>query len=166
MSKSKHKVYVDKRVEVREFEGKVYDAVQVSDASFEEEFANAVVGADWTDDPGTGRAILMPDGRELLNPLPVAPPITFKEELSVNDLVERALKMHYERLANDEEVRESLDELLTFDDDDDLEPASPWEVIEREMSPEVPDIPKGDPTVVPDVVVPPPEGVEPKPPSA
>lgn len=163
------KVVIDNRPELREFSGKVYrEVIALSDPSDDRNVADldnpvsisdeavqqAIEGAGWSDDdPGVGGAVLLADGRELLNPVPMAPPVNYSNaDLSINDVVERSLRMHYERIAQDSEAQETLDELLHFEDDDDLEPASPWEVVE--MQDEVPDIPK-DPVVVVD----PPAGV-------
>lgn len=148
MSKRKHKITIDKRSDVREFEGKLYE-LGVDAVPDNEEFANAADSAEWTDDPGTGRAILLPDGREVINPLPVSPPVTYSEELSVNDLVDRALRMHFEKIEQNADAVEALEDLLHFDDVVDDFPVSPYEVFERDMLDEVPVIP-----VVPDVVPP------------
>lgn len=187
----KRKIVVDNTPEVRDFSGKVYREINaLSDPNDERNVADldnpvlisdeavqqAIDGAGWDDnDPGSGRAVLLDDGRELLNPVPMAPPVTYSQELSVNDLVERALARHYEAVADDKEAAETLEELLHFEEDDDLEPVSPWEVVD--MVEEVPDIPKGDPVVIVDppsgvgvtVVadgVPPSKAPEPKPPAA
>lgn len=172
----KIKVTIDPRKEdLPEFDGKLResDGFALPD---DEQFAEAADGAGWSDDPGEGRAILLADGREVGNPLPVAAPVVFAGEMSVNELVERSLKAHYELIAENAAAQETLEELLTFEEDDDLEPASPWEVVERVLPDEVPEIPKPavvvvDPppgvgvTVVADGV-PPPKTVEPKPPAA
>lgn len=156
------KVVVDNRSEVREFSGKVYrEALALGDvdvdnprAVADEAIQNAIEGAGWDDkDPGVGRAVILEDGRELLNPVPMAPPVSYSQELSVNDLVERALIKYHKQLEEDKEANETLADLLHFDDDEDLEPASPWEVIDMEDDP--PPIPKGDPVVTVD----PPPGV-------
>lgn len=145
----KHKIVIDKRVEPRDFEGKlrasqfgggyVDGSDMVPDA---EQFAEAADGAGWSDDPGTGRSILLPDGREVPNPMPLAPPVTIDNgELSVNELVDRALRLHFEKIADDAEANETLDDLLKFDDEPDDFPASPYEIVERDMFEEAPVIP-------------------------
>lgn len=147
MKSVKHKISVDKRVDIREFDGKLRDDEVITDA---EVFAEAVEGAGWSDDPGTGRSILLADGREVPNPMPLAPPVTFSEELTVNQLVDRALRMHFENIERNQEAVETLDDLLVFDDEVDDFPRSRFEVEEGvDMQDEAPVIP-----VVPDVVPP------------
>lgn len=106
-----------------------------------EAFSMAADAADWSDDPGTGRAILLEDGRELLNPVPMQPPVGHDEEPSINALVERALATHFAKLEKNKQAESTLADILKFDDDDPEEFFSPWEL--REMETEVPEIPKG-----------------------
>lgn len=156
----KKKVVIDERPIYREFSNKVYremdslsdpnDERNVADLDspkliIDEALAQAIDGADWDEnDPGVGKAVLLMDGRELLNPTPVAPPVSISSaEPSVNDLVERALRMHEERVAADAEANEVLEDLLDFDEEGSDDPVSPWEV--STLVDEVPDIPKEKP---------------------
>lgn len=143
----KHKLIIDPRVDPREdFDGKLrieqFGGGAV-DGSFlvpdEEQLAEAMEGADWSNDPGTGRAILLQDGRELLNPVPVAPPISISSntEPSVNDLVERALKRHFEQLKADDEI-DTLEDADDFGEDEDFVPISQFEIMLREEAPAIP----------------------------
>lgn len=145
--KSKVKVRVDPRNDWRDLDGKLtyeqfgggYIDKDIDEVPDVEQFTEAMVGADWTDDPGTGRAILLPDGRELLNPVPVAPPLSIAQsaEPSVNDLVERAIKRHFEQLKGDDEV-DTQEEMDDFPDDVEFNPGSIYEI----MLDEGPSIPK------------------------
>lgn len=128
----------------RAFEAKLrVDTNEAGELVFDaEEFAQAADAADWSDDPGTGRAILLDDGRELFNPVPLSPPVGHDEEPSINALVERALAQHFAKLEKNMEAERTLGEIVRFDDDSWDEFFSPWELTERQMEPEVPDIPK------------------------
>lgn len=139
----KIKLVIDPRHEFRDFDGKLRieqfggGSLEGFDLPDSEQFAEAADGALWSDDPGTGRAILMPDGRELLNPLPVAPPISISSEPSVNDLVERALKRHYEQLRASDEI-DTIEDADDFGEDEDPTPFSQYEIVLRDESPAIP----------------------------
>jgi len=157
---NKLKVKVDPRVEMRDFPNKIHevpaDGVMVLFDGQNESLAEAVDGAGWsTNDPGVGRAILLPDGRELLHPVPVAPPVSIAQnsQMSVNDLVEQSLRRYHAELEANAEAEESMAELFEFDDDFEFEPTSPWE--EPTMAPEYPEIPKESPPPEPAPAVPP-----------
>lgn len=139
--KKRPQLVIDGRTEFREFEGKLYDVAK--GLPDEEAFAEAMEGADWTGDPGTGRAILLGDGRELLNPLPVAPPISVQTgEPSVNELVERALARHFARL-QDDDVVDTVEDMDDFGEDEDVFPTSPYEVVLRDEAPAIPESSEG-----------------------
>lgn len=145
--KTKYKISILNPLKVfwRGFEAKLppLDYAEGSALVFDDEaFAQAADAADWSDDPGTGRAILLDDGRELLNPVPMEPPVGHDEEPSINALVERALALHFEKLSKNADAERTLGEIVRFDDDNWDEFFSPWELTERQMEPEVPDIPK------------------------
>lgn len=143
----KIKLVIDPRRDddVRDFDGKLRveqfagSDVYVGDVPDSEQFAEAADGAGWSDDPGTGRAILMPDGRELLNPTSVAPPVSVSSEPSVNDLVERALARHYKQLSENDEI-DTIEDADDFGEDEDFVPFSQYEIVLRD---EAPAIPKG-----------------------
>lgn len=104
----------------------------------------AMYEADWSKDPGTGRAIIMPDGSEVLNPVPMAPPLGYKKEESIIDMVARQVRAHYEMLKGEDVVDDEKD-VNDFGEDEDFMPSSIYEVT---MVDEYPDIPRGD-VVVP-----------------
>lgn len=124
-----------------------------------EAFANAADAADWSDDPGTGRAILLEDGRELLNPVPMEPPVGHDEEPSINALVERALTQHFAKLEKNAEAERTLADILKFDDEGEDDYFSAWEL--REMEEEIPPIPTTAPPPPPPPNPPPADIVEP-----
>ena len=50
-------------------------------------------GADWDPaDPSVGKAALLPDGREIFNPVPFAPPVGYREEPTIMEQVQRMLR--------------------------------------------------------------------------
>lgn len=110
----------------------------------DEDLARAMEGADWSDDPGTGRSVHTPEGIEILNPLPVAPPASIlaaAAEPSVNDLVQRALDRHFAQLKATDEI-DSLEEMDDFGDDDEFTPFSQFEIVMRDEAPAIPkDVP-------------------------
>lgn len=101
--------------------------------------------AGWSDDPGTGKAILAPDergapGYEVLNPMPFAPPIGWEPTPPIEELIRDRVKLEVERLRDEDEI-DSLDDLEDFEVDDELPPLETiYEVIA--MRAEAPAIPK------------------------
>lgn len=135
MSKRKHKLEFRPRKEIRDFDHKLPEDYT------DEDMAMAMEGADWSDDPGTGRSVHTPDGREIVNPLPVAPPASIlaaAAEPSVNELVERALKRHFDQLKAEDEI-DTLEDHEDFGEDDDFTPFSQFEIVLRDEAPAIPD---------------------------
>lgn len=154
--KPKVKLILDPRLDEREISGNMSDWISrdghdsrtgefvtpdvLVGEYMSETFADAMEGADWSDDPGTGRAVLLPDGREVLNPIPVAPPASIAAaaaEPSVNDLVTRALARHFEQLKDADEI-DSLDDVDDFPEDEDWTPFSQFEIVLRDEAPAIP----------------------------
>lgn len=136
----KIKLVIDKRVEVRDGEAKIYDdATPLDDLNALDE---SMAAADWSDDPGTGRAVLLADGRELVNPIPVAPPLSVlaSTEPSVNELVERALSRHFEALKAADEI-DGPEDYDDFPEDTEWSPVSQYEVLLVDEAPAVPAAP-------------------------
>ena len=80
---SKHKIVIHPRLEG----GKE----PVRTMTVEEIIESAA--ADWDPlDPGVGRAVLLPDGREIFNPVPFAPPVGYVQEPSIMEQVQRMLR--------------------------------------------------------------------------
>lgn len=75
---------------------------------------DALASADWTDDPGIGKAVLLPDGSELLNPVPHALPVGYVKEPSMMDIIDQRIRAH-RALLEDAEVIDSKEELNDFD---------------------------------------------------
>lgn len=99
------------------------------------------------DDPGKGKAILDPYGREILNPMPVAPPIGYTPELSVMDRLHDMLSARFRQLQEDAQLDESEDDANDFEINDGEDLSSVYEI---EMAPEVPRIPDPPAPVVPE----------------
>lgn len=89
-------------------------------------------------DPGVGRAVLLPDGSEVLNPVPMAPPVGFKEEPSMMEVMQNMIKRHMAGLEDDTEL-DTPEDALDFDVPDDHDPWGPYEV---ELMEEFPAVPK------------------------
>lgn len=140
------KVVVDPREEVDLETGELVARGRVSMSDVE----SMVDNSDWTDDPRDGKALLLPDGRELLNPLPIAPPIGFRKEPDILELVAAQVREHYEMLKGDEEI-DSLEDANDFGEDEDFDPSSIYEIVMREEFPAVPAIAD---VAVPEPVVP------------
>lgn len=143
----KVKLTIDPRREVRDAEGRVYDDTPLDDLNSLDE---AMAAAEWTDDPGTGKAVILADGRELLNPIPVAPPLHIlqSQEPSVNELVERALARHFQQLqAND--VIDEEEDVDDFGEDEDFHPVSQYQV--QVLLDEAPAVPAAPPPGAPSV---------------
>lgn len=88
----------------------------------------AMVDHGWSDDPGTGMAVLDEFGREILNPVPVAPPIGYQAEQSMMDRITEQLLARQRILAEDA-IQESQEDAEDFDVGDDFDPMSRYEVV-------------------------------------
>lgn len=113
----------------------------------EAEILCAMAEAGWSSDPGTGQAIILPDGREVLNPVPLAPPVEYSAEMKFMDAFEQKLFAR-KKILEDSEVIETEADLNDFDVPD---PEDYWveSIYEVEMVPEVPAIPREAPQVAP-----------------
>src|SRR5262245_23096151 len=70
--------------------------------------------AGWTDDPGTGKAILDQYGREIFNPIAMDPPIGFVQEPDMMTLIQRQINKHVAMLRGDDEI-DTPEEAEDFD---------------------------------------------------
>lgn len=113
----------------------------------------------WDDrDPGLGKAVLLEDGREVLNPVPMAPPVGYTEQPSMFQIMERMIAQHYAGL-QDRDIEETEEESQDFDIGEDEELITPFEIVMMDDFPGPPPasaVPPADP-VAPPVVDPPPE---------
>lgn len=109
------------------------------------------------EDPGKGKAVLDEFGREILNPIPVAPPIGYNPEVSVMDRLHQMLAARLEQLQGGDTLDESEEEANDFDIPDVEDMRSIYEI---EMVSEVPRIPVNGPPVIeaPAPVSSPPDG--------
>lgn len=104
---------------------------------------------DWSDDPGTGVAILYADergngGYEVLNPMPFAPPIGYEPTQPIEELIKERVELRLKQLHALEEI-DTPEEADDFDVSDDLPPIeSLYEI--HAMKPEAPDLPKKRPS--------------------
>lgn len=110
-----------------------------------EQIFDAMEGANWSDDPGTGVAVLLPDGREVLNPTPMAPPLNYVQEESVTDRLHEMLVRERVRRELEEGITETEEESQDFDVEDefDVQFVTPYEMVD--MINEAPRLP-GSPT--------------------
>lgn len=100
--------------------------------------------AGWSADPGTGKAVLLEDGRELVNPLPHDPPLGYVQEPSVIDLINRELAKRKALLEADEVLDETDEDANDFDMEDEVDLLSGYEIVD--MRPTFP----GDTGIPPD----------------
>lgn len=117
-----------------------------------EDVMERMVDAGWTDDPKDGVTILLSDGREVVNPLPIAPPIGYNPTPSMFDVIRAQIQRA--KLLEDDAVAETPDEANDFDMDDEWEPSSVYEVVMKEDFPEL--APEA-PSAAPPAAAPPPE---------
>lgn len=109
-----------------------------------DEFYQAALAAGWSDDPGTGKAILIKDrdrvdyGSEILNPQPMAPPVGYIAEDTLEDMVRRHMQKQFNLMQGDELIDETEEDADDFDVPDDLPDLESIYTV-REMEPEVPD---------------------------
>jgi len=118
----------------------------------EEALVEAMKNAGWTDDPRDGRTIILEDGREVLNPLPCAPPIGYVESPSIMELIAQQIRAHNLLIAGNDEV-DSLEDAEDFDVDDEFDHSSEYEITMKEEFPGIPSDSQADP-----LPVPPPDG--------
>ncbi|QXP44301.1 MAG: hypothetical protein [Arizlama microvirus] len=153
MSKKFPAIIIDPRYEDATVKAKVDIPTDAESEEFKLGLDYAMLNADWTEDPGTGRAVILEDGRELLNPVPVAPPAAiaaYSQELSVNDLVNRAIERHMTLLKGTDEI-DTEEDLDDFPEDDDYHPITMYEaVLMRDEAPAIPPAPPPDPVLEPD----------------
>lgn len=132
---------------------------EIVDVPTTEELYDAMAAAGWSADPGTGKAIILEDGREVVSPMPVAPPIGYNSEPSIMDRLSQMLEARLAGLRGDDVLDESDEEANDFDvpDPEDFQPRSVYEI---ELLPEAPALRAEAPSVPVEVAasVPPPGG--------
>lgn len=109
-----------------------------------DDLLKAAADAGWTDDPGEGKAILIPDergarGYEVFNPLPFAPPIGYEPTPPIEELIAQRVKTALQGLRDDEEIDDEKD-VVDFDVPDELPPLSTIYEFAA-MDPEAPALP-------------------------
>lgn len=103
-----------------------------------EELVNAMLEAGWSGDPGTGKAVLLPDGSELLDPRPIAPPVDYDKSPDAFTLWQQNIQ----RMSNIREMGNMVIE-ESEEDADDFDVPDPEDIImysgyELDLVPEVP----------------------------
>lgn len=94
-----------------------------------EQLAEKIDTAGWSDDPGTGVAVILPDGREVLNPVPMAPPIGYVAQPTLMEMMEQMLRVKLQQLRDDDEV-DTAEDAEDFDIPDELgEPPTMYEFV-------------------------------------
>lgn len=137
MSKTVEKVRVDIRTEP--FGG---GGSKLADAQFRERFSLS----GWTDDPRDGAAVLTDEGYEVLNPIPVSPPMGYTPTPDMMTLVHQQVVAHLAQLRQDEEI-DSEEDWEDFDLPEEIDPWSVYEI--REMTEEAPGLPVDGGTIDP-----------------
>lgn len=74
-----------------------------------------------------GDLFLDPRGREIPDPIPMAPPVGYRKQPSMAEIIREQIRGH--RLAEEARAmgKETFEEADDFDVGDDYEPSSPWE---------------------------------------
>lgn len=80
----------------------------------------------WSEDPGTGRAVLLLDSRgnpayEVGNPMPFAPPIGWEPTPPLDQLIRDRVRDEFQRLKGEEEI-DDINDANNFDIPDELPP--------------------------------------------
>ncbi|UDN67847.1 hypothetical protein [robinz microvirus RP_145] len=78
-------------------------------------------------DFSTRHTTLDKEGREILSPLPLEPPLGYKKSESMAEMVRRMIQSEHLRIAAEQAGAETFEESEDFDIGDDFEPHSPWE---------------------------------------
>lgn len=97
-------------------------------SSLELERVQGVINEDWSEDVGVGKAILLEVGREVVNPVPHAPPLGYRPEPSIMEMVDAMVKRRLAELGDDDVIDENLQEAEDFEVPDDMDPSSPYEI--------------------------------------
>lgn len=122
-------------------------------------------GADWDpQDPGVGRAVLLPDGREVFNPVPFAPPVGYTAEIDVMTRMHQMLRAELLRQKEADEVVETPEEMNDFPEDIEQPFHTFYELIMMDDLPSVPDLPDPGEPPPPKPPAPPVDGEEADPP--
>lgn len=124
------------------------DGELVSPTMTQDELYDALDEAGWSDDPGTGIAVILPnpDGREVLNPTPMAPPLNYVHETSMDERLHDLLQRERNKRDMLEALEESEEEAGDFDisDEFDISFVQPYPVVEMlHEAPAVPGSPAG-----------------------
>lgn len=161
---SKAKIVIDQRAGVSK--------EPVRNMSVEDIIESA--GADWSlDDPGVGRAVLLPDGREVFNPVPMAPPLGYVEGPSIFDQLYAKLRAELFREKEGDEIVDTPEDMHEYPEDDEPTFWTDYELVLRDEFPDMPPPLPGSPgseepvpSEIPQVEPAPPPPEKKKPPKA
>lgn len=101
----------------------------------EDEILAAMRDAGWTDDPRDGVTAMLPNGQEVLNPIPIAPPIGYNNTPSMFDIIRAQIAAA--KRAGDDDVVDSAEDMNDFDMEDDIDPSSIYEIQMKDDFPEL-----------------------------
>lgn len=111
-----------------------------------EDYYDEMVDAGWSDNPMDGKAILTPQGYEVLNPIPVASPMPQEPYEDVMSIIQRTVANYVAGLSQDDEI-DSEEEMNDFDVVEEWDPSSMYEI--RDVIEEAPPLPRPDPVETP-----------------
>lgn len=135
MSKAKVRVEVDPRI--------VEESDKQARRSMSPEELIAFAASHWDpDDPGFGIAALDEYGREIFNPVPMAPPIGYKQEVTMMERLQQMLRAERLKAQEEETDGDTLEDMNDFPEDVDMPFYTAYELIMREDWPENPILPE------------------------
>lgn len=115
-----------------------------STGEFETISEEALRLAGWTEDPGEGKAVLLRDGREVFNPIPMAPPVGYTPQPTLMEMLDQMVQRHLAVLHGDTVIDDTAEEADDFEIEDEIpDPFSVYEV--TDLIPESPALPKAAP---------------------
>lgn len=122
------------------------DEQDVSQLPTEEMYRELMEEAGWTEDPRDGKAILTEQGYEVLNPVPVSPPMPVEPYEDVMSIIQRTVANYVAGLSEGDEI-DTEEEANDFDVVEEWDPSSMYEI--RDVIEEAPRLPKPDPVETP-----------------
>lgn len=81
-------------------------------------------------EPRPTKAVLDEKGREVLDPVPLAPPVGYRREVSQSERIRQMIRSEHMRMAAEIQGMESFEEADDFDvEDDPIDPNTPYEEV-------------------------------------
>lgn len=103
-----------------------------------EDYYDEMIAAGWTDSPTDGKSFLLEDGREVPNPMPVAPPVGYISEPTIMDRLSQMLDKRLAALLEAQALEETEAEANDFEIDEDEEIRSIYEISLQDEFPAIP----------------------------